>query len=109
MLDAEANPGSEDEDEADIRPTKRFRHKSPSPQLDDEEEMIVGIVGLGDEEQASDGNGDDDANNQGFSDDGGNEEEMAVNMEDVDIGGNGFGGGVDNGVISSSFLIFNDI
>jgi len=30
-------------------------------------------------------------------------------MEDVDIGGNGFGGGVDNGVISSSFLIFNDI
>ena len=45
MLNAEVVLGSEDEDSEDIRPIKRLRARSPSPQLDDEEEAIAGIVG----------------------------------------------------------------
>jgi hypothetical protein len=106
MLNAEADLGSEDEDEADIRPVKRLRAGSPSPQLDVDEEMMAGIVAAADGEDAvSVDGGDNDANNYGLSDGGGNEE-MG---DDCDIGGNIFGGGMNNGVISSSFIISNDV
>jgi hypothetical protein len=101
MLNAEADLGSEDEDEGDTRPLKRLRARSPSPQLDMDEEALAGIVGGDGEDIEST----DDGNNFGNGD---------TSMgEDLDIGGGGnvFGGGVNNGVLFhclSYFLtIFN--
>lgn len=105
MLNAEADLGSEDEDEdeADVRPVKRLRARSPSPHLDEEEGMIAGIV-ADEEHAASDDGGDNDANNFGLSDDIGNE-----GSEDLDVGDHDFGGGVNNGVISLSITFSDDI
>ena len=102
MLNSEADFGSEDEDEAVARPVKRLR--ATSPQLDGDEEMMAGVVAPdGDEAESVDGGlGDVDA-----SDDGGNEEMGDDN--DIDIGGNDLGGGMNNGVFSLSFIICKDV
>lgn len=106
MLNAEADLASDEDmeddedDDVSVRPRKRLRAKSPSLALDDEEEMIAGIVG--DDEYPVGLDGD-----VGLSDVGGNEEDMGV--DDIYRGGNDFGGGVDNGVISTSSLISDNI
>jgi hypothetical protein len=107
MLNAEVDLVSEDEDQANIRPVKRPRVRSPSPQLDldDDEERIAGLVADEEHVASDDDGGDNDANNYGLSDDAGNEE-MA---EDLDVGGYNFGGGMNNGVISLSFMISYDV
>lgn len=105
MLNAEAEPGwgSDDEDMAEIRPVKKSRVRSPSPQLDEDEEMIADLVG-NEEHSAFPIHESDGPSHE--SDDVGHEE-MG---EDFDVAGNDFGGGMNNGVILLlSFMILDDI
>ncbi|KAF8220405.1 hypothetical protein L208DRAFT_1382663 [Tricholoma matsutake] len=113
MLNTEAALGSDDDDAESSRPRKCTRAKSPSPQLDEDKEMLAGIVG-DDEAGELDGLRDqDDVNNLGddhFSDNEGNAEGQnddpktnveGTEKESKDEGGakmglSVFGGGEDN-------------
>ncbi|KAF8229329.1 hypothetical protein L208DRAFT_1378954 [Tricholoma matsutake] len=115
MLNEEAALGSDDDDTESSRPRKHTRAKFPFPQLDEDEEMLAGMVG-DDEAGELDGLRDqDDVNNLGddcFSDNEGNPEGQnddpntnveGTEKESEDEGGAGmdlsiFGGGEDNGI-----------